>query len=291
MQKSHTKGIYMLFFNKKHSFKHNKKLFRKFTNRFSRLLPLIAAFTFGMFGAAVYYKNNSPQGIKNASFHQAKIEEITNQLNNEKDLTDSLSSKNYELKLKLKEALSKAGTNTSSSETTILNTKLLEEKQVNQKLTAENNRLKNQIKNLLAKSDEANTSKEEGFAKNRTDQKNRNLLQNTNLETRTEYNKVKMTTEGKQTEDRVTAEINRNVARNKAEPEDKTSQKIEKSTDENKNRTMKLKEGESLWNLSKRAYGKGIYYRKIINANPSITEESFKKLRPGTIINVPLSTD
>ena len=274
----------MLFFRKKHGFKGKNKIFRRLFLRFSRFAPLVIAFSVGMFGTNIYYKNKPTNVSSNHGSDTMKIEAVTNQLNNEKDITDSLSSKNIELKKKLKEALSKANDKDSDLKVNNLNAELSKEKLVNKKLTDESSRLKLRINNILAKVEASKNNNSDA----RTTQGNRNTAQSTEgIIKDKNYNKVKMElAEDSQSESKQSSETNRNNAQKAVEVAD-TPKKVVKSKSKEK-RTMKLKKGESLWNLSKRAYGKGIYYKRIIKANPSITEKSFKKLRPGTKVNVPL---
>ncbi len=53
-------------------------------------------------------------------------------------------------------------------------------------------------------------------------------------------------------------------------------------------RSIIIKKGETLWSISKRAYGDGKYYKKILKANPQITRDGVLKLTIGQKIRVPI---
>ncbi len=274
----------MLFFRKRQGQRSN--FFRKFYNRFSGFLPFIAMLSLGVFGTSIYYKNQPAITMSQQDFNSTKVEEITNQLNSEKDITGSLSSKNVELKQRLKKALSKASTDSDEFNVTKLNSELAQEKQDNQKLNDENARLKVRINNMLATIEAKNKIQTDTLSEVKK-AGNRNIaqvLRHQETPTDTHFNKVKMDSPEDSKSEVNSAVTNRNVTQKKTEFKNEAAKKVIKTNNE---RTMELKKGESLWNLSKRAYGKGIYYKKIIKANPSITEKNFKRLRPGAIINVP----
>ncbi len=67
----------------------------------------------------------------------------------------------------------------------------------------------------------------------------------------------------------------------------KTSLAQESAVRRNEVRTIILKKNETLWGLAKRAYGKGMLYTKIIDANPHITMANVRLLKPGTNIRIP----
>lgn len=76
----------------------------------------------------------------------------------------------------------------------------------------------------------------------------------------------------------------------KTENTDSTyAENLDKESEVRKNevRSIVLKKGESIWMIAKRAYGDGLQYHKIMKANPQITENSARYLKPGTIILVP----
>ena len=279
----------MLFFRKKQGLRSN--FFRRLYNRYSVFLPLIAMFSLGIFGTSIYYKNQPVLTTGHQASYSTKVKAITNQLNSEKDITDSLSDKNIELKKQLKDALSQATNNDESDKITKLNSELEQEKQQSQKLNNENARLKVRINNMLAQTEAIkNTVKRDNnevVAKTTKGNRNTAQVSNEKVSKDKNFNKVKMDlAKDSKAENNAERLTNRNSAQKiTKKDEEVTAKKVIKSSG---NRTMKLKKGESLWNLSKRAYGKGIYYKKIIKANPSITEKSFKRLRPGTRINVPL---
>ncbi len=61
----------------------------------------------------------------------------------------------------------------------------------------------------------------------------------------------------------------------------------ESLTRSNEVRSIVLKKNETLWGLAKRAYGDGMLYKKIIQANPHINEENVWFLEPGILIRIP----
>ncbi len=65
------------------------------------------------------------------------------------------------------------------------------------------------------------------------------------------------------------------------------SLKVESTIRNNEVRSIRLRKGESIWMLAKRAYGSGFKYHKIMAANPQITEKNAKFLKVGTLIRVP----
>jgi nucleoid-associated protein YgaU len=66
-----------------------------------------------------------------------------------------------------------------------------------------------------------------------------------------------------------------------------TSLEQESGVRSNEVRSIILKKNETLWGLAKRAYGDGMLYKKIIRANPQITESNVRFLRPGIYIRIP----
>lgn len=65
---------------------------------------------------------------------------------------------------------------------------------------------------------------------------------------------------------------------------------LKKEAKERKNaiRSVIVKKGETLWSISKRAYGDGKLYKKILKANPQITRDGVLKLSIGQKIRVPI---
>lgn len=280
----------MRLFKKKQGFKSNNNFFRRLYVRYSGLLLLVAVFSLGIFGTSIYYKNQPSVTASQQGSSLSKVEAITSQLNTEKDITDSLSSKNVELKQRLKEALSQSSDNINETKVTELNNQLDQEKITNQKLNDENARLKVRINNMLAKIEAIKNKPKISIADSELAtpvEGGRKMSQDNDIgdaESKN-FNKVKMSTsENNETKDSVKSLTNRNKAEKMLNKGEVVKKKVVKGS---RKRTMRLKKGESLWNLSKRAYGKGIYYKKIIKANPSLTEKSFKRLRPGARINVP----
>lgn len=280
-------------------FKGNKNIFRRLYNRYSGFFPFIAVFSLGIFGSSIYYKNQPALTAGSPASYATKLEAITNQLNSEKDITDSLSGKNIELKQRLKEALSKASNTQGDAKVAKLTSEFDQEKQQNQKLNDENARLKVRINNMLAQAEatKSTSNSDVTLANAATTGANRNTANDSNVKVVAKdknFNKVKMdSTNDSKADNHEGSLTNRNgvpkLSKTNQVVENKEEKKIVKEVVKaTKKRTMKLQKGESLWNLSKRAYGKGIYYKKIIKANPSITEKSFKRLRPGAEINVPL---
>jgi len=66
-----------------------------------------------------------------------------------------------------------------------------------------------------------------------------------------------------------------------------TSLNQESGVRSNEVRSIILKKNETLWGLAKRAYGDGMLYKKIIRANPQITEFNVRFLHPGVYIRIP----
>jgi len=53
-------------------------------------------------------------------------------------------------------------------------------------------------------------------------------------------------------------------------------------------RSITVRKGDTLWDIAKRAYGNGSFYKKIIDANPEITKKGKIYLREGQVIHVPI---
>ena len=56
----------------------------------------------------------------------------------------------------------------------------------------------------------------------------------------------------------------------------------------NEIRSIIVKKGETLWSIALRAYGNGNDYKKIIKANPQLSERKHKQLTEGQILRVPI---
>ena len=67
----------------------------------------------------------------------------------------------------------------------------------------------------------------------------------------------------------------------------KSALKKESKTRSNAVRSIVVKKGETLWSISKRAYGDGKYYKKILKANPQLTRKRKLHLVIGQVIRVP----
>lgn len=67
-------------------------------------------------------------------------------------------------------------------------------------------------------------------------------------------------------------------------------QALTQEAEERKNsvRSIVVKKGETLWSISRRAYGDGKLYRKILKANPEITRGGVLRLSIGQKIRVPI---
>lgn len=63
--------------------------------------------------------------------------------------------------------------------------------------------------------------------------------------------------------------------------------KIEPTSKKPAVRSVKLREGESIWMLAERVYGDGKQYIKILKANPQFSTENEKRVQPGTYILIP----
>lgn len=53
-------------------------------------------------------------------------------------------------------------------------------------------------------------------------------------------------------------------------------------------RSITVRKGDTLWDIARRAYGNGSYYKKIIEANPEVTKKGKIYLKEGQIIQVPI---
>jgi nucleoid-associated protein YgaU len=87
----------------------------------------------------------------------------------------------------------------------------------------------------------------------------------------------------------VAESTNNNATRPKKNPDLQDYLKTLKTEGEerkNEMRTIKVKRGETLWRLSIRAYGTGLKYKKIFEANPHLT--SPHSITTGEILRVPL---
>jgi len=67
----------------------------------------------------------------------------------------------------------------------------------------------------------------------------------------------------------------------------KSALRQESQTRSNAVRSIVVKKGETLWSISKRAYGDGKYYKKILKANPQLTRKRKLFLVIGQVIRVP----
>jgi len=67
----------------------------------------------------------------------------------------------------------------------------------------------------------------------------------------------------------------------------KSALRQESQTRSNAVRSIVVKKGETLWGISKRAYGDGKYYKKILKANPQLTRKRKLFLVIGQVIRVP----
>ena len=163
-----------------------------------------------------------------------------------------------------------------------LTQQLSEKKHLIENLNNKNTGLKAQLEDVLAKVEAKKADKIETLA----NASSRNIRTASVLPTSSQtknFNKVKIDTNSDDlTQNKINQLMNRNLA--KSDPEIIKDEAQQKST---KERTLKLKKGEGLWDLSVRAYGKGHYYKKIIKANTKVTEKNFKSLRAGTKLRIP----
>lgn len=68
----------------------------------------------------------------------------------------------------------------------------------------------------------------------------------------------------------------------------KTALNSESEVRSNEVRSITVKDGDTLWEIAKRAYGNGSFYKKIIEANPQIEKNGKIHLREGQVIRVPI---
>ena len=165
-----------------------------------------------------------------------------------------------------------------------LTTQLLTERQITEDLHAQNQEL---IQRLQKTTAEINTSDDKYLTAlntiNNTD--NSKTSDKETLESTDYYNKVSL---GSNEQNDLQTHINQFIENNDNEENIFfESLKVESYIRQNEVRSIVLKRGESIWMLAKRAYGDGFAYKKIMKANPQITEKSARFLKPGTIILVP----
>jgi len=309
----------MLFSRRKHGFVNRRNIFLRLASPLFRWIPMIAVFSLGVFSNHVYHKNSQPVLSDVASPHvSSTINTASNLQSGNSDAIEALNIRNFDLQEKLNVALKKnesieSNLNVNAPEdspqiaiTKEQNIKLKEQladqqalvrkyekstlalklkstkeikslagklavsEKTTNTLIDENSDLKHQLKTveLKVKSDRSKKLAEASSPKSRNAKviSDASIIQNDNLE------KVSITS-------KVPNETKLATSRN-------TSKKVA-SIEADDVRIMKLKKGESLWNLSKRAYGKGHYFTKILSENPKITEKNFKRLRPGSSIRVP----
>jgi len=230
------------------------------------------------------------------------LEKLNEELSSLKQVEIKLSDENKELKKQLENKHVQSGskenkiiselkkTNLQTVQT--LTQQLSEKKQLIESLTNKNTDLKGQLKDAHTNIESLKTDKTESITKNSRN-KSKDIARVSTPPNQVEhFNKVKIDSPSSDsaddsTQSKINQIMSRNLAEKNKEPElKKTKVQIKKPID-NKERTMRLKKGETLWDLSKRAYGKGSYYKKIIQANPKITDKNFKSLHAGTKILVP----
>lgn len=176
---------------------------------------------------------------------------------------------------------------------------LVIEQQKTQALNQKLNNQDKQLKELLANTDI--NIKDQKYITAITQNKENSTLDEKKIQEVDYYNKVQVLLKGNltsQTSNRQDHQIQKIVAlllkENRIEENTKIESEYTKSLDKesavrsNEVRSIAIKKNETLWSMAVRAYGSGILYKKIMKANPQITEENAYYLQPGTLIRVPM---
>ena len=181
------------------------------------------------------------------------------------------------------------------SEINRLTKQLLTEQQKTQNLTEELNKQSIELKDLLKKAIVTTKKKDRKYidALNKIGKhKNHQAKKSSSMGKTDYYNKVRISLRSNNSENRLQNKVNSLIENKpyKKENEMKYIKNLAKESKIRKNevRSITLKKGDTLWSLSKRAYGKGSLYLKILKANPQITKKTLRQLQIGTELLVPL---
>lgn len=163
--------------------------------------------------------------------------------------------------------------------------------ELSQELSNKNIKLKDPLLKNLNKTN--NTDKKSIEALHKVERHQKHVSGSTTTIEQTDYyNKVRVSlSKSNNKESNLQSKVN-NLIEIKPSKRETNSSYINKLAEEskvriNEGRTIRLKKGDSLWSLSKRAYGKGIMYTKILDANPQLTKDNIQKLQTGTVLRVP----
>jgi nucleoid-associated protein YgaU len=162
-------------------------------------------------------------------------------------------------------------------------------KNLSQQLSSQNQKLKTLLQKAMDKAD----SKDKAYisALNSDIKKEKPIIANKDTLEKTDYyNKVRVSLNAKNQTNELQNQLNQFIGKEVNKDRDiKYVKNLKKESDVRNNevRSIKLKKGDTIWRLAKRAYGNGLLYKKIIKANPQITEKNARFLRVGTLIRVP----
>jgi len=223
-----------------------------------------------------------------------KLQKLNEELLDTKESEVKLSDENKKLKKQLENKLAQANNidNKAISDLKRLNLEtvqtltqqLSEEKQLVENLNNKNTELTEQLKGALVKVETRKANNAETLPGS-----GRNISVAVASPTPNQTNNFNKVSINSNTLDSTQNKVNQLMSRNsaKVEPKLEKSKTQKQSPLVKKERFLKLKKGEGLWDLAERAYGKGHFYKKIIKANTKITEKNFKSLRPGTRVLIP----
>ncbi len=178
-----------------------------------------------------------------------------------------------------------------------LTKQLLTEQQKTQRLTLELNKqsieLKDLLKKAIVKTKTKTKDKKYLDALNKIGKHKKHEAQTTSMIGQTDYyNKVRVSLSTSPNGNRLQNKVNSLIEHKlyKKGNEVKYFKNLTKESEVRRNevRSIILKKGDTLWSLSKRAYGKGSLYPKILKANPQITKKNIRQLQIGTEIRVPV---
>ena len=183
-------------------------------------------------------------------------------------------------------AITANSTSSAAAALNALTSLLMTERQLTDELHTKNEILKRELQTTTA--DINNVSAYEAvnnYLSALENFKTSNNLMNKKINTTDYYNKVSVKNN---TQNLLQSQIN-HFMDNKNDEKNiyLDSLKVESTIRNNEVRSIRLRKGESIWMLAKRAYGSGFKYHKIMTANPQITEKNAKYLKVGTLIRVP----